>query len=57
MAGEWAAKLQRYTSVQQKRIAPNPKRSNTPAVAVRTEGEAVLKALVPSVCSKRFAAA
>ena len=49
LAGEWAAKLQRYTSVQQKRVAPNPKRSDAPAVAVRTEGEAVLKALVPAV--------
>ena len=52
LAGEWAAKLQRYTGVQQKRIAPNPKRSDAPAVAVRTEGEAVLKALAPSVCLK-----
>lgn len=51
MAGEWASKLQRYTSVQQKRVAPNPKRSDSPDVAVRTEGEAVLKALVPAVRS------
>ncbi|KAK9832538.1 hypothetical protein WJX81_007263 [Elliptochloris bilobata] len=44
-AGEWAAKLARYTAVQQKRVQPNPKRSDAPAVAVRTEGEAVLRAL------------
>ena len=55
LAGEWAAKLQRYTSVQQKRVTPNPKRSDAPAVAVRTEGEAVLKALVPAVCSMVYA--
>lgn len=47
-AGEWAAKLQRYTSVEQKRVQPNPKRSDSPAVAVRTEGDAVLKALAPT---------
>lgn len=37
--------------MQQKRITPNPKRSDSPRVAVLTEGEAVLKALVPSARS------
>lgn len=47
--GDWAAKLARYVRVEQKRIQPNPKRSDAQAVAVRTEGDAVLKALAPSV--------
>ena len=41
--------MARYVRVEQKRIQPNPKRSDAQAVAVRTEGDAVLKALAPSV--------
>ncbi|EFN59390.1 hypothetical protein CHLNCDRAFT_137874 [Chlorella variabilis] len=48
MALEWADKLKRYTSLSQIQVKPNPKNAKETAVAVRHEGERVLKVLQPS---------
>ncbi|KAK9806742.1 hypothetical protein WJX72_001104 [[Myrmecia] bisecta] len=44
LAGEWAAKVRRYTPLTQLQLKPNPKKASSPEVAVIAEGERVLKA-------------
>ena len=45
MAGEWGGKLRRYAPLTEAVVKPNPRGAKDVAVAVRDEGERVLKAL------------
>ena len=48
-AGEWLAKLQRYSQAEEIVVRTNPKKATAANVAVQAEGERVLKALKAQV--------
>ena len=49
VADEWASKIRRYTKYEGLNIKPNPTRAAQPEVAVKAEGDRVLKQLSPQV--------
>lgn len=48
-AGEWTDKVKRYTQLEHLQVKPNPKKAASPKVAVQSEGEKVLKLILPQV--------
>jgi len=47
MAGEWAEKLRRYTSLTEHMVKSNPKKASEPDVIMQSEAERVLKLITP----------
>lgn len=47
LAGEWAEKLRRYTSLTEHMVKSNPKKASEPDVIMQSEAERVLKLITP----------
>ena len=54
VADNWAGKIRRYTKYEGLNIKPNPTRAAQPEVAIKAEGDRVLKQLSPQVSKHMY---